>query len=73
MDPQGIAFYLSLIDKAPSYHDLVIVRARYFGLLERTLTKQECQTVKDRWQARAKDDSLPVAPPRAVTGGDTDD
>ena len=36
--------------------------ARYFSLMERTLSKQECLEVKDHWNAKAKDESLPVAP-----------
>ena len=54
--------YMTMIDQAESYHDLVVFRSRYFSLIERTLDKQQCQAVKDRWQARAKDDSLPIAP-----------
>jgi len=68
MDVQGPGFYLALIDKAQSYHDLVIVRSRYFSLMDRTLTKDECQAVKDRWHAKARDESLPIAPPKAPAG-----
>lgn len=66
MDVQGVGFYLSLIEKAQSYHDLVIVRSRYFSLMDRTLTKDECQAVKDRWHAKARDENLPIAPPKGA-------
>lgn len=61
-DQQDAQFYLALIGKAESYHDLVVFRSRYFALVERTLSRQDCQAVKDAWQARAKDESLPIAP-----------
>lgn len=56
------AHYLEQIARAESYHDLAIFRSRFFGLIERTLSKEECQKVKDFWQTKARDESLPVAP-----------
>lgn len=61
-DPQNAVFYKRLIDQAGSYHDLAVFRSRYFSLMERTLSKQDCLEVKDHWNAKAKDDTLPVAP-----------
>jgi len=64
MDEQHDAgHYKALIDAAGSYHDLVVMRSRFFALMERTLSKEDCQAVKDHWQAKAKDESLPIAPP----------
>ncbi|WP_173087020.1 hypothetical protein [Fundidesulfovibrio magnetotacticus] len=65
MESHDAAHYLALIDKAQSYHDLVVLRSRFFNLLERTLTQEEYLAVKDRWNAKAKDETLPVAPPKA--------
>lgn len=61
-EQQNAAYYKRLIEEAGSYHDLVILRSRYFGLVDRTLTKEEAQEVKDRWNAKAKDEHLPIAP-----------
>lgn len=64
MDEQHDAgFYKTLINAAESYHDLVVMRSRFFGLMERTLSKEDCQAVKDHWQVKAKDEALPIAPP----------
>jgi len=60
---QDAGYYKTLIDSAESYHDLVVFRSRFFGLLESTLSKQDCQEVKDHSQVKAKDESLPIAPP----------
>ncbi|MFP5223200.1 MAG: hypothetical protein ACLGSA_12995 [Acidobacteriota bacterium] len=64
MDEQpSAAYYKRLIDQAESYHDLVILRSRYFSLMDRTLPKEDCLAVRDHWSAKAKEDSLPIAPP----------
>jgi len=61
-EQQNAAYYLRLINQAGSYHDLVILRSRFFGLMDRSLTKEECQKVRDLWSEKAKDESLPIAP-----------
>lgn len=63
-DKPSLAHYITLIDQAESYHDLAVFRARYFGLLERTFPQNEYLAIKDHWNARAKSDNLPVAPPK---------
>lgn len=60
--PQDPRFFKQLIDQAESYHDLAIFRSRFFNLIERTLSKQDCQAIKDHWSLRARDESLPIAP-----------
>jgi len=64
-DIQNAAHFKRMIDQASSYHDLAVFRARYYSLIERTLSKQECREVKDHWNLKAKDETLPVAPPTA--------
>lgn len=61
---QSAAYYKRLIDQAESYHDLVILRSRFFALMDRTLPKEDCLAVRDHWNAKAKQDSLPIAPPK---------
>jgi hypothetical protein len=61
-EQQSAAYYKRLIDEAASYHDLVVFRSRFFSLIDRTLPKDEAQEVKDCWNARAKDENLPIAP-----------
>lgn len=63
-EQQSAAYYKRLIDQAESYHDLVILRSRFFALMDRTLPKDDCLAVRDHWNAKAKQDSLPVAPPK---------
>jgi hypothetical protein len=60
---QNPAYYKRLIDQAESYHDLVVLRSRFFGLMERALSQEDCLAVKDHWKAKALDENLPVAPP----------
>jgi len=55
-------FYKSLIDQASSYHELVVLRSRFFGLIDRSLSKEDSLAVRDHWNARAKDETLPIAP-----------
>lgn len=57
-------YYKLLIDQAKSYHDLVILRSRCFGLMERTLSNEDYLAVKDYWNAKAKDEKLPITPPK---------
>ena len=61
----SIEYYLSLIESAASYHDLAIFRARFFSLLSSSLSKEDYLKIKDAWTAKAKDESLPVAPDRS--------
>ena len=61
-DYQNPAYYKRLIDHAGSYHELVILRSRYFHLMERNLSKDDCLAVKDYWHTKAQDEHLPVAP-----------
>lgn len=65
-DPQGPSYYKLLIDQAESYHDLVILRSRYFSLMDRSLPKEEALAVKDYWAAKARSENLPVAPPKKI-------
>jgi hypothetical protein len=69
-DKQDAAHYRRLIDQAESYHDLVIFRSRLFSLMERTLPKEDFLALKDRWSAKAKDEGLPVAPPKTQASTD---
>jgi len=61
-EQQNAEYYKRLISQAGSYHDLVILRSRFFGLMDRSLSKEECQEVRDLWNQKAKDESLPIAP-----------
>ena len=61
-ETQDAAHYRQLINKAESYHDLVIFRSRYFSLLERTLPKEDFLELKSLWTAKAAEENLPVAP-----------
>ncbi|QAZ69160.1 hypothetical protein [Solidesulfovibrio carbinolicus] len=58
-----LAYYLEMIEQAPSYQDLVFIRNRIFDAVEATLSKEDVDTVKRTWTARAKDESVPVVPP----------
>jgi len=60
--PQDPRFFKHLIDQAESYHDLAVFRSRFFNLIERTLSKDDCQGIKDHWSTRARDENLPIAP-----------
>jgi hypothetical protein len=64
-DQQNAAYYKRLINQAGSYHELVILRSRFFGLMERALSKEDCLEVKDLWAAKAGDENLPVAPQKS--------
>lgn len=63
-DQKNAEYYKRLIDQARSYHDLVILRSRCFGLMERTLSQDDYLAVKDYWNAKAKDENLPITPPK---------
>lgn len=67
-DQQNAAYYKRLINQAGSYHELVILRSRFFSLMERSLSKEDCLEVKDLWATKAGDENLPIAPPK---GGQT--
>ncbi|BAH73827.1 hypothetical protein [Solidesulfovibrio magneticus] len=58
-----LTYYLEMIEQAPSYQDLVFIRNRIFDAVEATLPKEDVDTVKRTWTARAKDESVPVVPP----------
>lgn len=68
-EQQNVEGYLDLIDRAESYHDLVVLRARLFGILEGTLSQEDCRRVKDHWNSRAMDENLPVAPRSKLESG----
>jgi hypothetical protein len=59
---QNLAYYLGLIQQAPSYQDLVFFRNRVFDVVEATLSPEEVDVVKRQWTERAKDESVPVVP-----------
>lgn len=59
---QGLAYYLELIRRAPSYQDLVFMRNRTFDAVEATLSAEDVETIKRAWTERAKDEALPVVP-----------
>ncbi len=59
---RDLAYYLDLIEKAPSYQDLVFFRNRTFDAIEATLSAEDVETIKRVWTDRAKDESLPVVP-----------
>lgn len=58
-----LAYYLELIELAPSYQDLVFIRNRIFDAVEATLSKEDVDAVKRLWTKRAQDESVPVVPP----------
>ena len=57
-----LAYYLEMIQQAPSYQDLVFIRNRIFDAVEATLPKDNVEAIKRAWTERAKDPSLPVVP-----------
>ena len=57
-----LAYYLELIEQAPSYQDLVFIRNRIFDAVEATLPKNDVDAIKRAWTDRAKDPSVPVVP-----------
>ena len=59
---RDLAYYLGLIEQAPSYQDLVFLRNRIFDAVEATLPHEDVETVKRLWTERAKDESVPVVP-----------
>lgn len=59
---RDLAYYLDLINAAPSYQDLVFFRNRTFDAIEATLAPGEVAAVKRAWTDRAKDESVPVVP-----------
>jgi hypothetical protein len=65
----SLEHYLRQIESAGSYHELAIFRARYFGLLESSFSKEDCLKIKDAWTAKARDESLPVAPDKPPASG----
>lgn len=63
MNPENnVAHYITLIKQAQSYQDLVFFRNRMFEVMERMLTRDEVEAVKQAWTERAKDENLPVVP-----------
>jgi|GEM_PF-3452044 len=63
MNPENnVAHYIGLIKQAQSYQDLVFFRNRMFDAMERMLTRDEVDAVKQAWTERAKDETLPVVP-----------
>ena len=61
-DNKGLAYYLELIQQAPSYQDLVFIRNRIFDAIEATLAAEDVDTIKRAWTDRAKDENVPVVP-----------
>ncbi|WP_029460705.1 hypothetical protein [Solidesulfovibrio alcoholivorans] len=61
-DNKGLAYYLELIQQAPSYQDLVFIRNRIFDAIEATLAAEDVDAIKRAWTDRAKDESVPVVP-----------
>ena len=61
-DNKGLAYYLELIQQAPSYQDLVFIRNRIFDAIEATLAADDVETIKRAWTDRAKDENVPVVP-----------
>lgn len=59
---RNLKYYLEIIDKAPSYQDLVFFRNRNFDAIEATLPPDEVEVLKRAWTDRAKDESVPVVP-----------
>ena len=62
MEDKGLAYYLELIQQAPSYQDLVFIRNRIFDAIEATLAADDVETIKRVWTDRAKDENVPVVP-----------
>ena len=62
MEDKGLAYYLELIQQAPSYQDLVFIRNRIFDAIEATLAADDVETIKRAWTDRAKDENVPVVP-----------
>lgn len=61
-DNKGLAYYLEMIQQAPSYQDLVFIRNRIFDAIEATLAADDVETIKRAWTDRAKDENVPVVP-----------
>ena len=56
------AYYMNMIERAPSYQDLVFIRNRIFDAIEATLPREDVETIKRAWTDRAKDERVPVVP-----------
>lgn len=67
-DTQNAQYYMALIDRVGSYHELVVFRGRYYALMKQTLPQTDYLAVKDYWNKKALDPALPVAPPRVTEG-----
>jgi len=59
---KDVAYYLEMIQNAPSYQDLVFFRNRTFDAIEATLPPEDVEAIKRAWTERAKDESVPVVP-----------
>ena len=57
-----LAYYMEMIEQAPSYQDLVFIRNRIFDAVEATLAREDVETIKRAWTDRAKDPRVPVVP-----------
>ena len=57
-----IAYYMDMIERAPSYQDLVFIRNRIFDAIEATLPQEDVDAIKRAWTDRAKDERVPVVP-----------
>ncbi|WP_428562782.1 MAG: hypothetical protein ACP59X_22305 [Solidesulfovibrio sp. DCME] len=68
---KNITYYLELIQKAPSYQDLVFFRNRTFDAIEATLPPEDVETIKRVWTDRAKDETVPVVPPGQKRNAET--
>ena len=67
-DVQNAQYYMTLVDRLASYHELVVFRGRYYPLMKQTLSQADYLAVKDRWNKKALDPDLPVAPDRVTEG-----
>lgn len=67
-DVQNAQYYMALIDRAGSYHDLVVFRGRYYALMKQSLSPVDYLAVKDHWNKKAQDPDMPVAPQRVTEG-----
>lgn len=59
---RDVVYYLEMIQKSPSYQDLVFFRNRTFDAIEATLSPEDVEAIKRAWTERAKDEAVPVVP-----------
>jgi len=62
VEERNLAYYVTLIQQAQSYQDLVFLRNKVFDVIEKLLPAKDVEAIKRAWTERAKDETLPVVP-----------